>query len=196
MQKTLIICAHYENQGYLNDIYQQISKTLVSSGHALETITLYKESFDPIRSEYEDKMYKMGIEAPSDVQKYSNLIMHSDQIIILFPLWWNGYPAILKGWIDRIFSPNRLNNPTRITENIKTQVKLIAFYETPWIMEPIKETKEALEITLNQGVWGRMGYHTMPIIWIEDQRELSKEKVEDRLNRIIHKVQLDSQEDQ
>jgi len=46
----------------------------------------------------------MGKEAPGDVKKYQELVTWADHLTVVYPLWWAQMPAMLKGFIDRVFS--------------------------------------------------------------------------------------------
>lgn len=56
------------------------------------------DSFDPLKAQYETSCCGL---LPEDVANEVKKLRAADRIIIHFPLWWFGPPAILKGWIDR-----------------------------------------------------------------------------------------------
>ena len=39
----------------------------------------------------------------AEMEKYRDLVTWADHLIFIFPIWWSGMPAILKGFIDRVF---------------------------------------------------------------------------------------------
>lgn len=46
----------------------------------------------------------MGKDIPTDVKKYQEMIMWAEHLTVVYPMWWGQMPAILKGFIDRVFS--------------------------------------------------------------------------------------------
>ncbi|MDC1105564.1 hypothetical protein OAT16_02595 [Prolixibacteraceae bacterium] len=81
MHNTLIICAHNEKHGYLREIHKTVSTSLTSNGPKVMAINLYKEHFDPIRTELEDHSFKVGIEPPIDIQHHTNQLKDANQIL-------------------------------------------------------------------------------------------------------------------
>ena len=77
-------------------------KLFQKDGNKIFYHDLYAEDLDPILPGRET--FKGGIIA-NDIQHYCDEIAVSDAIIIVHPNWWGQPPAILKGWVDRIFRP-------------------------------------------------------------------------------------------
>lgn len=99
----LIIFAHpNENSlnAYLRDV---VSKQLKAQGHLIKVRNLYKMDFDPILSVTDLKGQRCG-KVADDVQKEQDYISWADCITFMHPIWWTGLPAILKGYIDRVFT--------------------------------------------------------------------------------------------
>lgn len=101
--KHLIIFAH-PNKNSLNT---QLKDTLVSSllerDHQLEVRDLYHIGFDPVLS-LEDMEGQRRGEVARDVLTEQQFIEWADSLIFIHPIWWTGLPAMMKGYIDRVFS--------------------------------------------------------------------------------------------
>ncbi|MCX8197059.1 MAG: NAD(P)H-dependent oxidoreductase [Candidatus Micrarchaeota archaeon] len=78
---------------FVQDLYKE-------AGKKLDIIDLYKEGFSPLLTLEEYSEEKIS----SDIKKYQNKIMQADILIFIFPIWWYGPPAILKGFFDRVFT--------------------------------------------------------------------------------------------
>lgn len=101
--KHLIIFAH-PNQESLNAMLQQtVVEHLTSKGHEVQIRDLYALNFNPVLSLEDLKNQGKGIVA-EDVKIEQEFITWADSIILIYPIWWTGLPAILKGYIDRVFS--------------------------------------------------------------------------------------------
>lgn len=99
----LIICAHPNSQSFNKAIVDRIVK--VSQKSATDTVVrdLYTLNFNPVLSWEELQAAGQGI-TPSEIQYEQQLITQADLITLVYPLWWMGFPAILKGYLDRVLS--------------------------------------------------------------------------------------------
>lgn len=103
MMKHLIIYAH-PNPGSLNGhLKQTLVEHLCRKGHKVELRDLNLLSFNPVLS-LDDMYGQMKGCVTDDVEKEQEYITWADRITFIHPIWWTGLPAILKGYIDRVFS--------------------------------------------------------------------------------------------
>jgi len=99
--KVLIIFAHPNNKSSFNKAILNAAVDFLSREKIdFDLVDLYAEKFNPVL-EY-DELYKGKIE--KKVISYQEKIKNSDLVIFIHPLWWYNFPAILKGFIDRVFS--------------------------------------------------------------------------------------------
>jgi NAD(P)H dehydrogenase (quinone) len=117
--KVLIVYAHPEPKSFNGAMKDLAVKTLTKRGHTVEVSDLYAMKFNPAGgkgdfTELSDPaFFKFGIEqveacrkgtfAP-DVAAEMEKVLRADFVILQFPLWWFSLPAILKGWVDRVFA--------------------------------------------------------------------------------------------
>ncbi|WP_109078653.1 NAD(P)H-dependent oxidoreductase [Aggregatibacter kilianii] len=101
--KHLIISAHPNQQSFNRALVERIIK--VSHELNVETIVrdLYTLNFNPVLSWNELSAGAEGI-VPTEIKFEQNLIKEADLITLVYPLWWMGFPAILKGYLDRVLS--------------------------------------------------------------------------------------------
>ena len=97
----LIIYAHPNCKSFNNAILKQVESS-ISSTHKIKTIDLYKENFDPVLK-FDEKNKRRDLAKSPETCKYRDMIKEADKLIFIFPIWWSGMPAILKGFIDRVF---------------------------------------------------------------------------------------------
>jgi len=128
---VLIVFAHPEPKSFNGALYETAKATLTAAGHTVVTSDLYKMDFDPRYSranflEQKDPDYfKPQLEerhatethgfAPALEEEICK-VEAADLVIFQFPLWWFGLPAILKGWVDRVFAMGRAYGSGRIYE--------------------------------------------------------------------------------
>ena len=117
--KILLVLAHPEPQSLICSLYNLIRHELEKQGHTIQTSDLYRMNWESHvdRDDFTDlaKDARLRITTAScssfvtdslteDVKTEQTKILWADTVIFVFPLWWFGFPAILKGWIDRVFS--------------------------------------------------------------------------------------------
>src|SRR5262245_4015586 len=115
---ALIILAHPENTSYNAALARQAQSALQGAGHQVRLIDLYEQGFeadeharhfrlraDPSRFDpLTEQRFSADQQAlPADVQNALTDLRWADLLVLQFPLWWFGMPAILKGWMDRVF---------------------------------------------------------------------------------------------
>lgn len=99
----LIIYANHShtsfNQAILNELHEKISR----QGFEVKVRDLYDMNFQPVLTNAEINDLRSGI-VMSDVAIEQDFIRWADVIHFIYPIWWTGMPAILKGYIDRVYS--------------------------------------------------------------------------------------------
>jgi putative NADPH-quinone reductase len=100
--KILIVLAHPDSSSFNHAIADIVVKGLQDADHTAIFHDLYRERFDPLLSTPE--IPKNALLSPV-LNKHCTEAVSADGIIIIHPNWWGQPPAILKGWVDRIFRP-------------------------------------------------------------------------------------------
>ena len=116
--KAFIVFAHPEPQSYGSSLLRTAGHTLRQRGHEVVVSDLYAMGFNPVASANDflerrfpeqlhyDREQKHAVEhsafAP-DIQAEIDKLLWCDLLILQFPLWWFSVPAMMKGWIDRVF---------------------------------------------------------------------------------------------
>lgn len=103
---TTIIFAHPWHGSFNKAILDSVLKALTEKTVSHQVIDLHKDNFNPVISEEELSNYCQGINCDPLVKKYQEMILESDDLIFIFPDWWSGMPAILKGFFDKVFWKN------------------------------------------------------------------------------------------
>ena len=74
-------------------------------GHEVTVEDLYAERFEPALTAAERASYYSNRYESSDVAQQVSRLEEAEALILLFPTWWFGFPAMLKGWFDRVWGP-------------------------------------------------------------------------------------------
>ena len=98
--KTLIVTAHPDPESLSNDVARRLAHVLDSE---VEIADLAEEGFDPRFTLDDRRTYSTGRVVASDVAIEQRRIDEADHLVLVFPVYWWSMPALLKGWIDRVF---------------------------------------------------------------------------------------------
>jgi len=101
--KHLIIYAHPNPESLNCQLQQTLAAHLWDNGHEVETRDLYALNFNPVLT-LEDMDGQRKGHVSEEVKKEQDFIAWADCITFIHPIWWTGLPAIMKGYIDRVFS--------------------------------------------------------------------------------------------
>ncbi|MBT3356494.1 NAD(P)H-dependent oxidoreductase [bacterium] len=96
----LIIYAHPNHDGHCGYILKQLTAELDSKKIVHQVIDLYQENYNPVlqpKEHYTSGNYAIA----KETKKYQKLLEKERSFVIIYPTWWNGTPAILKGFFDR-----------------------------------------------------------------------------------------------
>lgn len=64
---------------------------------------MYEESFDPVLR-FDQEHLRRDLAQDLETAKYREMLKWADFLIFIYPIWWSGMPALLKGFIDRVFA--------------------------------------------------------------------------------------------
>ncbi len=102
MQKRIFLLLGHPDKsgtcGQLADTYESAAR---AAGHTVERFNIGEMRFDPILH----KGYRAMQELEPDLRRFQQLVSESDHFVIVYPVWWVGMPAILKGLFDRAWLP-------------------------------------------------------------------------------------------
>ena len=104
----LIIHAHPDPDSFSAALRHRAEESLKGAGHQVEVIDLYGIGYRPAMSEQEHiDYYRNGLAHPDPlVAKHIEQLLAAEMLVFIYPTWWSGLPAIMKGWLDRTFLPD------------------------------------------------------------------------------------------
>ncbi len=102
---TLVIYTHPNHHSLNYGLLETVTETLSKNNQKFEVLDLYQEAFDPVlvfnKEVKRSEMYKDPYMSP-----YRDAIKRADRIILIYPIFWGRPPAMLLGFIDRLFASN------------------------------------------------------------------------------------------
>jgi NAD(P)H dehydrogenase (quinone) len=84
---------------------KQSVDALRSRGHEIDDCDLYAERFNPVMSEQERMQYHDLKLNRAAIGKYADRLLAAEALVLIYPVWNEGFSAILKGFFDRVFIP-------------------------------------------------------------------------------------------
>jgi NAD(P)H dehydrogenase (quinone) len=103
--RVLVIFAHPVETSFNAATHKAVVNGLKEAGHVVDDCDLYAEGFNPVLSRDERLNYHDEAICRAPVQAYVDRVLAAEALVLNFPVWNFGYPAILKGFLDRVFLP-------------------------------------------------------------------------------------------
>ncbi|MGI9489978.1 MAG: NAD(P)H-dependent oxidoreductase [Geminicoccaceae bacterium] len=103
--RILIVYAHPVDTSFGAALKKEVQSTLDGRGHEIRVLDLYRMGFDPVLSRDERLAYESVGGHRAILKDHIAAIKWAEGLIFVYPTWWYGLPAILKGWLDRVWLP-------------------------------------------------------------------------------------------
>ncbi|AZC56608.1 MULTISPECIES: NAD(P)H-dependent oxidoreductase [Pseudomonas] len=100
---ALIVVAHHDARSLSHSLAAQVAEGLGPS-HSFEIADLFAEAFDPRFNAADHAVHRRQEQPPADVLAEQARIDRADALVLVYPVYWWSMPALLKGWIDRVFA--------------------------------------------------------------------------------------------
>lgn len=103
MKKSLVVHAHPNPDSFNHALRHRVERGIEIGGGVARVRDLYAESFDPRLTLAERRSHLEPPSAKPHLQSYFDDLMWCDSIVFVYPTWWGAQPAMLKGWMDRVW---------------------------------------------------------------------------------------------
>jgi putative NADPH-quinone reductase len=135
--RVLVIYCHPRPDSFSAALRDAVVDTLTASGHALELRDLHAEGFDPVlsiqqRGDYFDEAANLR-----GLEDHVAALRRAEGLVLVYPTWWFGMPAMLKGWFDRVWLPGvafHLGGPKALLPLLTElgRIAVVTTYGSPW----------------------------------------------------------------
>lgn len=102
---VLVLFAHPVEDSFHASLHRLVVDTLRDAGHTVDDCDLYAEKFEPVLSRQERLDYHDLDANQKNVKPYVDRLLAADALVVVHPVWIYGFPAILKGFFDRVLIP-------------------------------------------------------------------------------------------
>jgi putative NADPH-quinone reductase len=103
--RVFLLHSHPVESSYGAALCRQTRQGLEAAGHEVDYCDLYAEEFDPVLSRHERIVYHDESVNQDAVASYVHRLKTAQALVLVTPIWHFGFPAILKGFFDRVFLP-------------------------------------------------------------------------------------------
>ena len=192
-KKTLVVYAHPNPESFNAAIKAQVESTLKEAGHEVNVLDLYQENFTAVMSKDERLRYTTSDNTTGIEQEVCRL-RWAEALVLVYPTWWSGPPAILKGWLDRVWLPGiaaKFNGG--VVEPGLTKIRTVVVITTQgsswWRMKLIgNPPRKMLKLSLRACTRFRR-FHWLALYSMDkntqQQRERFLQKVKTRLPKLL-----------
>lgn len=129
----LLVYSHPCEESYGAALRDRAIASLESAGHSVDLLDLYAEGFDPVLDAEERRGYHTPGENEKPVAGHLARLRKAEGLIFVYPTWWYGPPAMLKGWIDRVFVPHatfKMPEPGKPISRVMTHIRVVGAIST------------------------------------------------------------------
>jgi len=193
--RVLYIYCHPLPESFHAGIRAKALAALKEAGHEVDLLDLYGEKFDPVLSEDGRRHYHDTERNQAGLDSYVARLTAADTLVVQFPTWCFGPPAMLKGFFDRMFMPGvafDITDPTSVKpmlKNIKRIVGIVTYgrprYMALWMGDPPRKIVRRY-IRWFTGGKARTEYHALYHLNVatDAQRGAFMDKVTSALRRL------------
>ena len=136
---VVVVLGHPSAESFCAAIFERIIRALeLHSSHGVTAIRLADEKFATAMSTAERVAYETETPLISDeTKRHAEVLLQAEALIFVYPTWWSGLPAQLKGWLERVFVLGvafRFNKNSKIRPNLQNIRHIIGVstYGSPW----------------------------------------------------------------
>ncbi|MEO0929035.1 MAG: NAD(P)H-dependent oxidoreductase [Pseudomonadota bacterium] len=192
MPKAFVIFAHPVPESLSAAAHQVVVNTLADKGWEVDDCDLYAEGFDPVLTTEERRNYHDTAINCALVQTYVDRLRAADAFVLCFPVWNFGYPAILKGFFDRVMLPGvafdlKDGNISACLNNIRKIAAVTTYGATPMRAFLAGDPPKKL---FKRAVWGTVRPKKMRYIAQYDMNNITEDGCTQFLSRVRREMEV------
>jgi len=161
--RVLVLFAHPLADSLAAALHHAVIGALAEAGHQVDDCDLYATSFDPVMTPAERRAHNTPNPDFSAVEHHVERLRAADAVVLCFPVWWYGMPAILKGYFDRVWVNGvafHLHAGGRIEPGLRRLKKLgvVCTYGAPWWLIKLV-LRDPMRAVIHTGIRGLCTRH-------------------------------------
>jgi putative NADPH-quinone reductase len=136
---ALVVYCHPVEGSFCSAMRDAAVRGLETAGHTVNIVDLAARQFNPVMLYSEWNAYRQGNgEIPAGLELDVEFVKSAEIIVFVYPTWWGGLPAQLKGWLERVMLPGTafvFNDKNKVRPglgNIK-RIHIASTFGSPWL---------------------------------------------------------------
>lgn len=101
--RTLVVYCHPVPESFCAAVRDVVVETLAKRGDEARLVDLYAEGFNPVLGPEERRQYNQRASDDPALKAHYEHLAWAEAVLFVYPTWWYGLPAMLKGWLDRVW---------------------------------------------------------------------------------------------
>ena len=161
--RVLVLFAHPLADSFAAALHRAVVGALNEAGHEVDDCDLYAAGFDPVMTPAERRAHNTPNPDLSLVEHHVERLQAADAVVLCFPVWWYGMPAILKGYFDRVWVNGvafHLHTGGKIEAGLHRIKKLgvVCTYGAPWWLIKLA-LRDPVRAVIHTGIRGLCTRH-------------------------------------
>ena len=193
--RVLVVYCHPNPESLVAAARDRTLAGLANAGHDVRLNDLYAEGFEPAMSADERRTHKEPGVAP-ELERYVDDLAWAEALVLVYPTWWGAQPAMLKGWIDRVWVAGvawSLSDGDRMPKPLLRGIRRIAVVTThgspKWINAVQGESGKRVVIRSIRAMCARRVRTTWCALYgIDSSNEDDRTEFLDRVERTLAKL--------
>jgi putative NADPH-quinone reductase len=145
----MVIYAHPYDGSFNHALLEAALKGLKTGGHEVDLLDLNRDGFDPIMSAYDLNAARHEKPVDAKILEYQKRIENANHLVFIFPVWYADVPAILKGFLEKVFSKGWAYEPILHSDMSRGLLKHL----TATVISTFGLSRIVYKILLHDAVW-------------------------------------------
>jgi len=196
--RLLVVFSHPGPDSFGAALRDRALETLRAAGHEVRLRDLYAEAFDPVLSRVEWERYLSDHQANiAGVRDHIDDLQWCEGLIVIYPTWYYGAPAMLKGWLERVWLPGVTFNipksardrPTGMLTNIRVFAGITTSGSPWWWIKLIRDPGRSLWTRGLRPIFHpRCRYHWRQLYGMNHRTAADRARFLDRVGAMLQRL--------
>ena len=192
---VLVVYCHPNPKSLIAAACDRAVSSLTEAGHDVRVTDLYADGFTPEMTAEERHSHKAAGIA-HELERYADELRWAESLVLVYPTWWSGMPAMLKGWFDRVWVagvawsiPEGARRPKGLLRQIRPIVVVTSHGSSKWINVVEGEAGKRMVSRGIRGICSRRGRTRWCALYdVDNSTAEQRHKFLDRVDRTLARL--------
>lgn len=190
--KTLIVYNHPYEGSFCHSILDTVKKGILEAGNEVDIIDLDRDCFNPVMSGEDLLAFRNHKAVDKQAIDYMKRLKEADHLVLIFPIWWELMPSMMKGFIDKVIFPGSIYSYTKSGYGMKNMLNnlksttVITTMNTPKLVYKLIYGNTVKKALIN-GTFKKIGFKNVKWISFNMVKSTSDKKRKKWLDNIEKK---------